>query len=110
MIETELVLQLIEKGSDANTRDFKQHQCQVYEVLGQFGVYVNHEETIKFNVLVITVALETMQVIKIWVKKNANINFHDNPKHGTAFGGWERQRVLFIAWQTRELLLTLHCL
>jgi len=74
--------------------------------LGQFGVYVNHEEPIKFNILVITVALEMMHVIKIWVKKNANINFHDNSKHGTAFGGWGRQRVLFITWQTEEMLLT----
>jgi len=74
--------------------------------LGQFGVYVNHEELIKFNILVITVALEMMHVIKIWVKKKANINFHDNSKHGTAFGGWGRQRVLFITWQTKELLLT----
>jgi hypothetical protein len=74
--------------------------------LGQFGVYVNHKELIKFNILVITVALEMIHVIKICVKKNANINFHVNSQHGTAFGGWERQRVLFIAWQTEEMLLT----
>jgi len=33
-MKAELALQLIEKGSDANARDFKQHQYQVYEVLG----------------------------------------------------------------------------
>jgi len=87
VIKAELALQLIEKGSDANARYFKQHQYQVYEVLGQFGVYVNHEERIKFNILVITVALEMMYITKIWVKKKANINFHDNSKHDTAFGG-----------------------
>jgi len=76
------------------------------KVLGQFGVYVNHEESIKLNILVITVALEMMHVIKIWVKKIANVNFHDNSKHGTAFGGWERKRVLFITWQTEKMLLT----
>jgi hypothetical protein len=76
------------------------------KVLGQFGVYVNHEERTKFNILVITVALEMMHIIKIWVKKKANINFHDKSKHGTAFGGWGRQRVLFVTWQTEEMLLT----
>jgi len=34
------------------------------KVLGQFGVYVNHEEPIKFNILVITVALEMTHYLK----------------------------------------------
>jgi hypothetical protein len=95
---------LIEKESDANPQDFKLINIKCTKVLGQFGVYVNHEKPIKFNMLVITVALDMTHVIKIWVKKKANINFHDNSKQ-YCFWSLGRQRVWFITWQTEERLL-----